>query len=108
MWSISQGKPQECMGATARTRGLSTFRACSTLNVAVRGSMSTNTGTRPKNRIVVIAPKKVQEGTMISLPGGRSSAKYIDSSAPVPFMCVLAKGTPLYCRHLASSSCSGR
>ena len=59
MWSISQGSPHECMGTMARTRGLSTFLACSRSNVAVRGLMSTNTGTQPKNRIVVMVPKKV-------------------------------------------------
>ena len=41
---------------------------------------------------------------MISLPGGKSKAKYIDSSALVPFMCVLAKGTWLNFCHLISSS----
>ena len=52
-------QPQECMGTMARTRGFMTFLACSRSNVAVRGLMSTNTGTQPKKRIVVMVPKNV-------------------------------------------------
>ena len=41
----------------ARVFGVITFLACSTSMVAVRGLTSTNTGTNPKNRIGVMAPK---------------------------------------------------
>jgi hypothetical protein len=46
--------------------------------------MSTMTGTSPKNRIGVIVAQNVEQGTMISLPGGRFSAKYIAVIALVP------------------------
>ena len=41
-------------------------------------------GVRPKNRIGMMVAQKVEQGTMISLPGGRSKAKNIAVIALVP------------------------
>ena len=41
---------------------------------------------------------------MISLPGGRSSAKYMLVSALEPFMCALTKGDLVYCCHSFSNT----
>ena len=52
-------------------------------------------GTSPKKRMERQVEKKVYDGTITSLPGGRSRAKYMLVSALVPFMCDFTKGEPV-------------
>ena len=66
--------------------------------------MSTKIGTQPKKRIARHVEKKVYDGTMISLPGSRSSAKYMLVSALVPFMWAFTNGDLVYSRHSFSKS----
>ncbi len=103
MWSISQGSPQLCIVTTARVRGVSLRFASSRSKQAVFGSISIKIGTSPKNRIARHVEKNVYDGTMISLPGGRSSAKYMEVSALEPFMCAFTKGDLVYSFHSFSN-----
>jgi len=61
-------------------------------------------GTQPNRRIGTTAPKNVQEGVRISLPGGRSSAKNAEVKALVPFICALTVGAFVYSCHSFSKT----
>jgi hypothetical protein len=104
MRSISHGSPQECIASAARVRGVSLRFASCRSKQAVFGSISTKTGTNPENLIARQAEKNVYDGTMISLPSGRSSAKYMLVRALEPFMCALTNGDWVYSFHSFSNS----